>query len=241
MAVSGLLMVIMLRSGLRTRSRSFRLAAGAFIVCLLIAVAATVHHQIGSRSSLDPELAGPDEIRERMRQGGLVLGRHVAGGHARAGVGVIVSPPDGRTAAEEAMLGGLLDALQAGNCAPGIVELSGANATPFAELAPSKDSFDSALMTLADCGTIVSLVGLPVPASGLRFWNRPEQVPLAVANAQILTLGPLIETGKIEALLVRRPWQPGDRLQKGEDVWMVVTASNFAEINRRYPNLFASR
>lgn len=187
------------------------------------------------------ELLLPAPILAGQRLGGRVLGEYLASHFDGRRVGVAVSPPGWRDAGEEAMLAGLRQAT-AGRCELLVVEVEGAAAAGTGMWLAAA-AFDAAFGELSETAAIVSLAGLPERLSEMRFWWQEQRPPLLVANAQVLQLRQVVAADRLRAILVRRPWLPGEPEPEAPDQladWLLITADNVAEIAAKYSNVFVN-
>jgi len=226
---------VLLRGKKRVSSWTVWVASMCLFLFMGLSVTGIVMRGRLTPDPLRPEIADSAEVRARLVRGGRLIGSYLAEGHQGGRIGVIISPESERGAGEEAMLRALLQA--AAPCDTRTVELDrdrdGDGVWYSARL------FDEALGDCSDCSVIVSLAGLPEVLADLRFWWGDAPPPLIVANAQVLLLRRLIQEGRVEAVLVRRPWHPGEAVPGEKDEWLLVTTANIAEIVKQYPSLFA--
>ncbi len=92
---------------------------------------------------------------------------------------------------------------------------------------------------------IVSFVGLPEGWQKLELWRDPEKRPkLALANAYIYELKPVIEQGFISTVLHHKPTRfdskepPADDQMAFDKRFLLITPENANELGEQYSRLF---
>ena len=212
------------------------LLCGAAIVFLL------THRPPRMVPAVPSDLPLTTETKTTMNLGGKIIGQFVVRKYSGKPVTVVISPlsPEKHPAlAEQAMLTGLKNAVGPA-CDLRLVALS-----PTAESAEAPwqppPVYDEAFKTGADSAVIVCLAGLPERLSGMRFWWMENMPPVIIANAPVIQLEKFVASGKISALLVRRPGSPGGAPLTGERNWLLVTTENVAQITAEHPSIFTKQ
>jgi len=196
--------------------------------------------------SSPPEPALPQVIVALQRTGGIVLGRYLAAQFPGGAVTVLVSPEGLRDNAEGAMLDGLMQAASDA-CRVSVralaAEGNGAAGAAHRLLWLSPAAFDAAASASPDAQAVVSLTGLPAQPEELGFWRRRGAPALILANSDVFLLRKMLASGRIRAVLVRRPWRAGEPrallAPADEANWLLITTANVGEVQGTYRGLFA--
>ena len=115
----------------------------------------------------------------------------------------------------------------------------------------AEDSFDRLVREHPDCDVIVSLIGLPAELERVSAWRTPgpPRFALLLPDLRLLgnaaALGEALKSGKLAAFVLNKPGAPEADVPVGKNVakefarrFLLVTAENFEEVARTYPQLF---
>jgi hypothetical protein len=122
--------------------------------------------------------------------------------------------------------------------------------TPLSYLVAT-DGFDKLARQHADCGLLVSLVGLPAELGECESWKRPGVPQFALLLPDFRVLGDAaavqgaLKSGKLAAFVLRKPGAPDDGATPGKDFktefekrFLLVTVENVDQVQQSYPGLF---
>ncbi len=98
----------------------------------------------------------------------------------------------------------------------------------------------------AQCGVIVSMVGLPAKPENIRFWRQRKRPKLIVFNQRLNGLQKYIEQGKITAAVITHPEKPVDnKVPVPEDYreafdsrYLLIDKKNVRNVAKKYPWIF---
>jgi len=98
----------------------------------------------------------------------------------------------------------------------------------------------------AQCGIIISMVGLPAEPNKIRFWRQSKRPKVIVFNQRLNGLQKSIEQGKITAAVITHPEKPIDNKasppqnyrEAFDSRYLLVDKKNVKEIAKKYPWIF---
>lgn len=130
-------------------------------------------------------------------------------------------------------------------------ELAGVNTTTPISFLMTPDAIDKLVKQHADCGLVVSLVGLPEELGACQAWNAPGGPRFAFllpdfrGIADGATIVQAVKSGKVVAFVLPKPGAPGndgkvsgDFQAEFEKRFVLVTARNVDQVRQSWPTLF---
>jgi len=98
----------------------------------------------------------------------------------------------------------------------------------------------------AQCGIIISMVGLPEKPNEIRFWSQLKRPKFIVFNQRLNGLQKSIEQGKITAAVITHPEKPIDNkasvpqnYRKAFDSrYLLIDKKNVKQVAKKYPWIF---
>jgi hypothetical protein len=124
---------------------------------------------------------------------------------------------------------------------PGEIEMM-----PLEEMMTSRE-FDALLKKHPDCRLVITMIGLPRDASGMKLWTQDEskRPALAMLNGEIHSLKNAIKAGLIAAAVSYRPGIkfsedpcPENPQEAFDERYIIITPENVDEMAAKYDKLF---
>ena len=101
----------------------------------------------------------------------------------------------------------------------------------------------------AQCGIIISMVGLPANPNKIRFWRQRKRPKFIVFNQRLNGLQKSIEQGKITAAVITHPENPidtkapvpQDYREAFDSRYLLIDKKNVKEVAKKYPWIFKAK
>lgn len=193
-------------------------------------------------TDLAPAIRPPQDILTMHKTGGQLVGKQLVDRYPGKSALLLLPPEQVTTPTDEALIHGITR-VAADKLAiqPARMTIPEETTVTAGGLWLTAEAFDQAINRHPDADVVVSIAGLPVNAAKLTFWHKPDRPDLILLNTPVFDLQRMIATGAVDAVLVRRPWLPGDPQDQtpvDPHHWLLITSTNVADIARRYKGIF---
>jgi hypothetical protein len=116
------------------------------------------------------------------------------------------------------------------------------------DMSITAEEFDAIMDNNSNCDLVVSTIGLPMDFTEMEFWKKePEGRPvLVLTEGYVYDLKPAIQHGFIGAVIQPNPDAvydqekklPKDTMEAFNDRFILITADNLEEMDKKYEHLF---